>query len=192
MKKQPLSHLLLISTLCIICFGTVLGTTLFKPIRASINPNYTYTLNGKTILQGNPAILYKGRFYAPIDSLTNTLGYNVSIQEDRAILTSPKDTSKDSITLNEAVITAIDFAANRITVYPKGKANTIEDQIDLYITPQTLITDGSGKYQYNITNLTTDMVVKVTYSPQMTKSIPPQANALTIRILGNPNYIQPR
>lgn len=187
--KKHLNTFIVVS-LCILCFGTLFATTLFKPVRASINPSYTYSLNGKTIIKGQPALLYKGKYYAPMASLSNALGYDIVIQEDKAVITTPNPATKDTITMPKAVITAIDFAANRITVYPQGQANSAANQIDLFITPETRITDMSGKTQFDITNLNTDMVVQATYSSKMTKSIPPQAKAISIKIPITP--IQPR
>lgn len=191
MKKYSTKAFLTLLFATMLGFTTLWATTLFKPIRASINNNYAYTLDGKTILKNQPSILYKGKYYVPLESIATTLGYNINIQEDQANLTTPVPPSKDNTTLDQAVITAIDFASNQITIYPKGKPNNASNQIVLNITPSTVISDSQGN-TYDITALTTDMVVQATYSSAMTKSIPPQSNAKRIVILKGSTPIQPR
>lgn len=191
MKKHSTKVLMTLLFTCLLGFTTIWATTLFKPIRASINRAYSYTLDGKEILKNQPAILYRDKYYVPLENLATTLGYNIAIQEDQANLTSPGYAPKDNITLDQAIITAIDFASNRITIYPKDKPNNSSNQVVLNITPDTVITDKQGN-TYDITALNTSMPIQATYSAAMTKSIPPQANAIKIVILNNASSIQPR
>lgn len=191
MKKHTSHSVSMLLLILLLGFATLGATTLFKPIRASINKNYTYSLDGKQILKNKPMILYKGQYYAPIDSLTTALGYNIALQEDQALITTPGKPSDKTTTLDNAVITAIDFASNQLTIYPKGKPNNANNQIVLNITPNTIITDKQGN-MYDITALTTDMVLQATYSSAMTMSIPPQSTAIKLVIQSVPNFIQPR
>lgn len=189
MKKRSVLSYFILGSLFMCCMGTVLATTLFKPIRASINPSYTYTVNGNRVLKNKPAILYKGTIYAPITDLTTALGYNASVGESSATITTPPKPNNDTTTMNNAIITAIDFAANRITIYP---SNNPSKQIDLLITPNTRITDTRTNHVYDITELNTNMIVQATYSSKMTKTNPPQSTATAIKIISPQSQIQPR
>lgn len=192
MKKQSTKKLFIIGLVVSIISSslTVFATTNAKPIRAALDPNFRYTLNNQSILPNQSTIIYKGKAYAPIDTLANVLGYNVSIRNNQIAITTPTaikpvppTVAPDSVTIPRAEIIAIDFAAKEVTIVPAGKSNTSANQVVLRITAQTTITDGRTKKAYSITDLNTSIPVKVVHSAAMTKSIPPQTNAISITLL---------
>lgn len=198
MQKKSLKSFIGISCLCMLAITPLLGAGRFRPIRASINREHKYVVNGKDVLRTAPIIRFEDQYYVPIDLLGKSLGYDVTSNNDETRFTSqakptPSPTSKpiqNTITLDRAVIVGIDFPTNQIVVYPQGKANTQENQIILRITPETIITNSTDIPRFKLSDLNTDMVVKVTYSAAMTKSIPPQSNA--IKIVAPLSSIQPR
>lgn len=200
MKRKSLKQAILIGCLCLLSITPLLAAGRFRPIRASINREHRYVVNGKEVLRTAPIIRFEDRYYVPIDLLGNSLGYEVKSNNDETTFTSktnstPRPTPTSSptqgaVTLDRAVIIAIDFASNEVTVYPEGKPNNDQNQIVLRITPETVITNSTGIPRFTIADLNTDMVVQVTYSGAMTKSIPPQTNA--IKIVAPLSSIQPR
>lgn len=175
---------------------TILGTSItlfatpkYRPIKVFLDPSYTYSLNGSPILTKQPTIIYKDTAYVPVDVLANALGYNVKIQDNKITITTPtkpippEQKPNNTVTIPKAEIIAIDFAANTVTIVPAGKSNDIQNQIVLKVTGQTTITDGKTKKAYSISDLNTFMQVKVVHSAAMTKSIPPQTQAISITIL---------
>lgn len=198
MKRKSLKQSILIGCLCLLSITPLLAAGRFRPIRASINREHRYVVNGKEVLRTAPIIRFEDRYYVPIDLLGNSLGYDVRSNNDETTFTSktrptPTPTSnptQGTVTLDRAVIIAIDFSTNEVTVYPEGKPNTDQNQIVLRITPETVITNSTGIPRFTIADLNTDMVVQVTYSGAMTKSIPPQTNA--IKIVAPLSSIQPR
>lgn len=193
MNSKKHSSYVFLSLILFCSSFTLFASPFFKPIKASMNTNFKYSLNGAPILAKTPAIIYEGTVYAPINKLVNALGYEIAVQNNQAIISTPVPTpAKDTVTISNATITAIDFATDRITVYPTNKANTMLNQVDLFITKNTVITDGKTKRVYSIQDLNTGMPVKVVYSSRVTKSIPPQSEALQITLLNSSNTPQPR
>lgn len=184
--KRKSNHKLFICflALSVLCGSfTVFASAKAKSIKASLDPHYTYTFNNQSILAKEPTIIYKNKAYVPVDVLSNALGYNVSIKGNQVAITTPTKPQPQNVTIPKAEIIAIDFAAKTVTIVPAGKSNDMQNQIILNITDQTTITDGKTKKAYNITDLNTGMQVKVVHSAAMTKSIPPQTNAITITLL---------
>lgn len=188
MKKKALYLSFALVAMLSLSFGTILATTLFIPIRASINRSYVYKLDNKVIMSTKPALLYNGVIYAPVDAVASSLGFKATIAEDRTTFTKKTNTSSNTVTINRAMVSAIDFASNTLTVYPEGQSS---NQIRLLITPQTVITYANTGQRASITSLGTATVVKVVRTPQTTKTTPPQATALSIQIL-SPMPPQPR
>lgn len=187
--KKLFSYLLVLS---------ILGTsfTLFaapkqRSAKVFLDPSYTYNFDNQPILSGETTLVYKGQAYVPVDVLANALGYNVKIQNNKISISTPSSTKPvpptpkppENVTIPKAEIIAINFASNTVTIVPAGKSNDMQNQIELKVTPQTTITDGKTKKAYNITDLNTGMQVKVVHSAAMTKSIPPQTQAISITIL---------
>ena len=190
MQKKSLKYLFSVGCLCLLSVVPLLGAGHNKSIKASLSNQHKYIFNGQQVMKGVPVIRYDGQYHAPVHALGNVLGYDVKSKGNETSFTSPKPPTAKPITLNDAVIISIDFSTTQIVVYPKGKSNTPENQIVLNITPETLITNSTGVPRYKITDLNTSMVIQVTYSPAMTKSIPPQTNA--IKIVAPISSIQPR
>lgn len=193
MKKQSTKKLLVL----FLAFGiistslTIFASTKSKYIRASLDENFKYTLNNQSVLNNQPTIIYNGKAYLPVDTLSNTLGYHVNIKNNHVTISTPASTTpippaetSPWVTIPKADILAIDFAANTLTVLPVGKPNLPENQIILKVTNQTTITDGQTKKLYSIKDLNTRLPIKVIHSAAMTKSIPPQTQALSITLLG--------
>ena len=206
MKKQSYFTKALVIALCLVCVTALAGSS-FKTIRkASMNSDYTYTLDGNPIMEGEPIILYQDVYYAPVASVAASLGYDTTVDGEKAAFTTPntkptvptKPTapttpttpSTTNTTIEKAVITAIDFASNTVTVYPEGQSDAISNQIQLKVTGSTEITGTNGS-KLAITNLNPNMVIKVTYGPT-TKSIPAQADAIKIVAPTTATPIQPR
>lgn len=200
MQKKSLKYLIGVGCLCMLSMMPLLGAGRFRPIRASINREHRYVVNGKEVLRTAPIIRYDDQYYVPIKLLDRALGYEAKSNNDETTFTSrtsstptPTPTtrpSQNTVTLDNAVIIAIDLDSSEITVYPADKPNTEQYQINLRITPTTIITNDTDIPRFNINDLNTDMVVKVTYSAAMTKSIPPTANA--VKIVAPLSSIQPR
>ncbi|OON95460.1 MAG: hypothetical protein ATN36_08160 [Epulopiscium sp. Nele67-Bin005] len=176
-------------------FNQTMAGAMMSSIRANIKYDYKYWLDGKIILAGKPAIIYDNVVYVPLNDLARTLGYNTAVQGDGATLTSPGTPSlpvppsgqATDILINRAIISAIDFSSNQITVYPENSPNNL---IRLNVTPSTRITYGTNSSNANFVDLAPGMVVRALHSPAVSKSNPPQANATSITILSTP--IQPR
>lgn len=198
MKRKSLKQSIIIGCLCMLSITPLLAAGRFRPIRASINREHRYVVNGKEVLRAAPIIRFENQYYVPINLLSESLGYDVRSNDNDTTFTSrtkpsPTPTSnptQGTVTLDRAIIIAIDFSTNEVTVYPEGKPNTDQNQIVLRITPETVITNSTGIPRFTIADLNTDMVVQVTYSAAMTKSIPPQTNA--IKIVAPLSSIQPR
>lgn len=210
-SKKSYVYVVLSLTLLLGAFN-LFASSNSKPIRARLNENFKYRLNGKAILKDTPAIIYKDTVYVPIEDYTKALGHTISIDKNTANISTqtpspmpkptpiprptpqPKPTPVPETTSTiEGTIIAIDFASNRITVVPTGKPNS--SQIDIYATPTTSIVDSRTKQIYSFNDLNTDMKVTVVYKTLSTKSIPPQTRNEATQIIVNSTpqpTIQPR
>ncbi|MGL4362633.1 MAG: hypothetical protein ACRCSG_05120 [Cellulosilyticaceae bacterium] len=194
MKKRQLIQALSVSLMSVAIMTTVMAVTQFTNIRAAINTNYTYTLNGEQILKNQPMILYKGNYYAPVAETAQALGYNALVEADKATFTSPgtvPDTKPSTnTTLKNANIAAVDFSNRTMVVYPANTSSSEKNQVVLNITPQTIITNAQGTARYRLEDIDTFSKIDVTYGAT-TKSIPPQANAIKI-VISPKSSVQPR
>lgn len=210
MKYSSKKKFILIMALCIIgTSATIFAAPKFKPIRSYLASSFKYTLNGKPTLDKSSTIIYKDTLYVPVEDLLKALGHQVAIKDGIISITTngmpcpsstpiPRPTPaptpiSDKVVIPSAEIIAIDFNGKSITVVPTGKDKSAENQVVIRITPETVITDGKTKKLYSITDLNTNMPVKVVHSSMMTHSIPPQTMGYEITILGTqPPVVQPR
>ncbi|ONI37693.1 hypothetical protein AN639_00730 [Candidatus Epulonipiscium fishelsonii] len=173
--------------------------TYYQPIsNVSINYGYKYYVDGIRVLNGNPSLKYQGVIYAPLDNILQALGYNTAVQDDGVSITSRNISGPtyyppaNMLPQNQppvgpvagtqsirAFIYSIDFASDSLVVYPDGQPN---NPIRLNVTPQTNIMFSDGR-RATFSDLNLNMPLKVTYSSNMTKSNPPQANATSITII---------
>lgn len=99
----------------------------------------------------------------------------------------------DSSTINitNGIIEDIDFVApdTLATVsYTDRRLGTQNRQrIRLVISKRTLIIDESGNEEIPARNLSVGMAIDAVVSSSVTRSIPPQANALVIQVMRRPN-----
>lgn len=201
MKQKKIFTLITIGALMFsFAFSLQAQSSRPKSIRAQLNSNYTYSLDGKPILANQPTIVYNKKVYVPLEDYTKALGYTLNLQNTNAAITSSKPStpvkpspfpspSPTTVPSNKqqtvsGIILAIDFGSKRITLLPTGKSNSPNNQVVLTLNDATTITDGKTKKIYTINDLNTDMKITATYTVQSTKSIPPQtqniANTITI------------
>lgn len=216
MKYSSRKKFIFLMALCILgTSATIFAAPKLKPVRSYLASSFKYTINGKAALDKSPTIIYKDTVFVPVEDLVKALGHQVTIK-DGVVTISTCDANCPSPTpiprptpaptpiprptpnipngvIPRAEIIAIDFNTKTVTVVPAGKENSPENQVALKVTPNTVITDGKTKKLYSIEDLNTSMQVKVVHSPVMTKSIPPQTEALEITLLGTtPPAPQPR
>ena len=150
MKRKSYFTKVLVLVLCLACVGVAAGTSFKRISGAKINTDYTYSVNNETVMTGDGIILYKDVYYAPVADLAAALGYNATIDGEKAVFTTPGETVKPStpapatpsITIDKAVITKVDFAGKTVTVYPQGKSDSAANQVVLKITNDTIIQIG--------------------------------------------------
>ncbi len=203
MKKRKSSFVLML--LCVaMCATTVLAAAGFKSIRASINKNVTYYLNGSAFLRQAPLIMYNGTYYAPLDKVFNNLGYNISIDGNNVQIYAPHTkpnvnyptkpnnptiTQIPTKTSNGVEIVAVDFGGKTITVAPENQPSNVQRQIRLTTDQETLIINSDGQ-PVKFTELAPGQIVNVTYGANLSNTVPRQSKAY--KIVVHVGKIQPR
>ncbi|MGL4800485.1 MAG: stalk domain-containing protein [Cellulosilyticaceae bacterium] len=92
----------------------------------------------------------------------------------------------ESITIESAVIKAINADSKQVTLLPAGKEDVYTNYVILNVdTDKTFIHHEINKRAYRFEDLTVGTKVRVEHSPIMTMSLPPQTPAKEITILVN-------
>lgn len=106
-----------------------------------------------------------------------TTAYKIIVLQDVV----GEETVDSNITIKKATIKDIDD--QRITILPEGKANKRENYIVLNIGKETKMAHELLKKVVTLDDLEEGMTIKVTHSPVMLKSLPPQTAALEVIVL---------
>lgn len=190
MLSKKLS-LTLIGTSILLCSSLVAAPHL-KQVKAFLNPNITYTLDGTAILEGTNTLNYNDKNYISVAELAKALGLEVSYKDNVvSFVTSHKEdttmqpSDANSITIAKATIKELYLDTNQLTILPEGMPNEPRYYIVLNISSNTVIKDDVNKAIYKLNDLSEGMTISVTHSLAMTRSLPPQTEAFTITILGD-------
>lgn len=177
----------------------IFANPLLQKVEAYLNAGLTYVLDGKEVMEDVTALTYNDTTYISIRELSEALGKDISY--DNGVITvntpnvpTPKEIEDkvevpalpESITIESAVIKAINADSKQVTLLPAGKEDVYTNYVILNVdTDKTFIHHEINKRAYRFEDLTVGTKVRVEHSPIMTMSLPPQTPAKEITILVN-------
>lgn len=185
-------------TLGTMTFAAAMGVTLaaspvLQNIKAQLNPNIEYKVNGETALEDKVGILYEDTIYIPLRAAGETFGLDVHYEPGKVTM-NQKDKPVDkpdvkpveqAVEIKNAEIVKVDAEANQVTIIKNGDENLLENQIILNLGEDTTIRHEFNKRLYKIDDLEVGNSIHIKHDEKMTFSIPPQTPAMEIVLVGD-------
>ena len=204
MSKKLLVMLTAMGTLSV----TLVAAPIIQNVTAKIDPAISFELNGEKVMKDSKALMYNDTLYVPVRALGETLDADisyankvVSIQTDQEEQTSANTKNSQPIStevsnvevtnveLNEAVILNVDTETNQVEVLPAGQEDLPANYISLRVTENTTITKDDATI--TLDQLQPGMTISARHGEASTRSLPPTAEAFTLRVLKDAEVATP-
>lgn len=169
----------------------LIASPVLEQIKAYLKPSIQYTLDDTSILEDSQTLVYNNKTYISVADLAHALGLEVSYENNTVKLISSSEVitvtpseeeaveTSEALELLQATIKEVIPESNQVVILPADQEDTYTSYLVLNLDDSTII---SGEAS-SIDDLVADMVVNVSYSPALTRSIPPQTEAYAITAL---------
>lgn len=205
MKKNKLIAIATIATISSLSIATI-ASPILENIKAQYHHGITYELDGNPVMDGQGGIMYKGKVYVPLRSVSETLGVEINYENGKVYMLSvPKnfenklpvaDNTGDTITdskllFTEGQIINISEDFEQITLKTNDGSELILNTNNKGADKKTEVKHEVNKRMYQLEDLEIGMSILAEHSAAMTKSLPAQTETYKITILPQNDVVAP-